>query len=109
MKGFRGVRGGRVGSSVGEVDEVCRVLMLKAFFELHGGEKGAGRGGIRRRGVLACREYERGVIGLGDLKGKCGPRLDEAAGALKKIYAEDEVVVGHGDDACIDGDGVGGR
>ena len=45
MKGFRGVRGGRVGSFVGEVDEVCRVLMLKAFFELHGGEKGAGRGG----------------------------------------------------------------
>ena len=48
MKGFRGVRGGRVGSSVGEVDEVCRVLMLKAVFELHGGEKGAG-GGVSSR------------------------------------------------------------
>ena len=83
--------------------------MLKAFFEFHGGEKGAGRGGIRRRGVLACREYERGVVGLGDLEGKCGPWLDEAAGALKKVYAEDEVVVGHGDDACIDRDDVGGR
>ena len=108
MKGFRGVRGGRGGGSVGKVDELCRVLVLKTFFELHGGEEGANRGGIRRRGVLAGREYERGVVGLGDLEGKGGPRLDEAADALKKVYAEDEVVVGHGDDACIDREDVGG-
>ena len=77
---------------------------------MHGGEEGANRGGggIGRRGVLAGREYERGVVGLGNLEGKGGPWLDEAAGALKEVYAEDEVVVGHGDDACIDRDGVGG-
>ena len=108
MKGLRGVRGGRGGGSVGKVDEVCRVLVLKTFFELHGGEEGANRGGIGRRGVLVGREYERGVVGLGNLEGKGGPRLDEAAGALKKVDAKDEVMVGHGDDACIDADGVGG-
>ena len=90
------------------MDEVGRVLVLKTFFELHGREEGDNRGGIGRRGVLAGREHERGVVGLGNLEGKGGPRLDEAAGALKEVYAEDEVVVGHGDDACIDRDGVGG-
>ena len=108
MNGDRGVRGGGGGGSVGKVDEKGRVLVLKTFFELHGGEEGANRGGIGRMGVLVGREYERGVVGLGNLEGKGGPRLDESAGALKEVNVEDEVVVGHGDDAGIDGDNVGG-
>ena len=108
MKGVRGVRGGGGGGSVGKVDEEGRVLLLKTFFELHGGEEGANWGGIGRRGALAGREYERGAVGLGNLEGKGGPQLDEYAGALKEVNVEDEVVVGHGDDASIDGDSVGG-
>ena len=103
MKGVGGVRGGR-----GKEDEEGRVLVLKTFFELHGGEEGANWGSIGRRGVLAGREYKRGAVGLGNLEGKGGPRLDESAGASKEVNAEDEVVVGHGNDACIDEDGVGG-
>ena len=90
------------------MDEEGRVLVLKTFFEMHGGEEGANWGGIGQRGVLAGREYERGVVGLGNLEGKGGPQLDESTGALKEVNAEDEVVVGHGDDAGIDRDVVGG-
>ena len=108
MKGDRGVRGGGGGGSVEKVDEEGQVLVLKTFFELHGREEGANRGGIGKRGVLAGREYERGAVGLGNLEGKGGSRLDESAGVLKEVNDEDEVVVGHGDDAGINGDGVGG-
>ena len=67
-------------------------------------------GGVSGGGVSSRVGSTRGVsLGWGICEGKGGPRLDEAAGVLKKVYAEDEVVVGHGDDACIDGDGVGGR
>ena len=90
------------------MDEEGRVLVLKTFFELHGGEEGANQGGIGRRGVLAGREYERGAVALGNLEGKGGPRLDESAGALKEVNVEDEVVVGHGDNVGINGDSVGG-
>ena len=65
MKGFRGVRGGRGGGSVGKVDEVCRVLMLKTFFELHGGEEGANRGGGVLGGGVSSRVGSTRGVSLG--------------------------------------------
>ena len=65
MKGVRGVRGGRGGGSVGKVDEEGRVLVLKTFFELHGGEEGTNRGGgggASGRGVSSQVGSTRGVL-----------------------------------------------